>query len=53
MSDDGISIFEHWRKLAQAIIEERDEAKRRDLVKQLSHSYQEEMFRLSQTRERN
>ena len=41
MPHNGVSIFEHWRNLAKAIIEERDEQKQRELVKELSRSYHE------------
>lgn len=43
MPRDGKSIFDHWRNLARAIVKEQDEAKQRELVKELSRSYQEEM----------
>ena len=47
MLQQGVSIFQHWRELAQLIIEEHDEETQADLVKLLRHSYEEEMFRLS------
>jgi hypothetical protein len=53
MPHNGISFLDHWHNLAKAITDERDEKKQRELVKQLSASYQDEMVEQSIRRDMN